>query len=87
MTQIFWQWLIYVVNGLNICERASIRSKRLNYIGNGIDMRIYGLTMWGKKLRFVRNGLNMWEMHQICGEMTTASMKCLKYVGIDLNTL
>ena len=60
IAKICGKWLKYLINGFNmwevtyifakyICEMPPVFEKRLNYVGNDLDV---------------------WEMSQICGEMT-----------------
>ena len=40
--------------------------------------------MFEKRPNYLGNNVNLWEMSQICGEMTKRFVKFLKYVENDL---
>ena len=61
--------LKYLRNGLTILEMASELDKWLKYVWN--DVYICGLAwVFDKRPKYVGNDVDLWEMSQICGEMT-----------------
>ena len=72
MAKTFGKWLRYMVHGLSIWETAWLSWKCLIWQMAKIcgKWRIYfgiGLSVWGK---IFGNDVDLWEMSQICGEMT-----------------
>ena len=66
-------------NDVYIWELAQVFEKRINYVGNDLDLwktvgnDVYIWEMaqvFEKRLNYVGNDLDLWEMAQICGEMT-----------------
>ena len=79
------KWRIYLGIGLSVWETAKTCGKWRRSVGNGSNMwgndliiwRIYllkylriGLSVWETKPKYVGNDVDLWEMAQICGEMT-----------------
>ena len=55
IVKIFVKWLIY------ICGMAYVLLKRHKYFGN--DLNISNMAeICGKRIKYIRNGFNMWEM-------------------------
>ena len=54
MALLCWKWLKNLTNFLNMWE--------MTYI--------FGKWVFEKRLTYVRNDLDLWEMAEICGEMT-----------------
>ena len=53
--------------------------KRLNYVGKDVDLWEVS-KIYGKWLKYLTNGLNMWELNQRFWEMTKIFGKCLRYM-------
>ena len=57
---------------------AQVFEKRLNYVGNDVDL--WELSkIYGKWLKYLTNGLNMWELTWRFWEMAKMFMKWFKY--------
>ena len=65
-------------------ERAQVFEKRLNYVGNDVDL-LEASKMSGKWLKYLTNGLNMWELTQRFWEMAKIFVKWLKYMRHGLS--
>ena len=57
--------------------------KRLNYVGNDVDLwKVSKIS--GNCLKYLTNGLNMWELTQRFWELAKIFVKWLKYMGHGL---
>ena len=82
MTQRFGKWPKSLENRLDTWGTSLVFEKRLNYVGNGYefdkglkyvenDVYIWELALvFEKRPKYVGNDGDLWEMAQICGEMT-----------------
>ena len=53
-------------------------------MGNDVDLLEIAKT-YAKWLKYLTNGLNMWELTMRFGEMAKIFVKCLKYMGHGLS--
>ena len=63
---------------------AQVFEKRLNYVGYDVDLWEVS-KMYGKWLKYLTNGLNMWKLTQRFYEMAKIIVKWLKYMGHGLS--
>ena len=65
MAKIIGKWLRYMVHGLSIWETAWLSWKcGLKYVD------VYIWEVFEKRPKYLGNDVDLWEMAQICGEMT-----------------
>ena len=63
---------------------AQVFEKRLNNEGNDVDLWVVS-KIYMKWLKYLTNGLNMWELTQRFWEMAKIFVKWLKYIEHGLN--
>ena len=68
MTQIHGTRLQYLTSGFTMLEMAYEIDKRFK-VGNDVYIQEMA-QVFEKRLNYVGNDLDLWEMTQICGEMT-----------------
>ena len=61
MTQRFGKWLKYLENGLDISGTAKVFQVRHKYVANDLK-NINMASMWGGRLKYLRNGFTMLEI-------------------------
>ena len=63
---------------------AQVFEKRQNYVGNDVDLWEVSKIYW-KWLKYLTNGLNMYELTQRFWEMAKIFVKWLKYMEHGLS--